>query len=190
MLEENFFFGGNRAPLFDLYLSPSLGLQAEGCHHCLCVITTNYKECVSSTQEVQGGKVCIGSGKSGQQLRPGIFRQRKKNTETLLKHYYSHDNSLDETNISFLACLCQWGWGMVPQCTQHCVVLQQQFLSGPLNAPQHIETVTEASGEGHIMGQGHGELEVSERQRGHKPEAWIVCNRELGCFSVGGRRKL
>lgn len=39
--------------------------------------------------------------------------------------------------------------------------------------------MTEASGEGHIMGQGHGELEVSEGQRGHKPEAWIMWNREL-----------
>lgn len=38
------------------------------------------------------------------------------------------------------------------------VVLQKQFLSGPLDAPQHIETVSQASGKGHVVGQGHGEV--------------------------------
>lgn len=42
------------------------------------------------------------------------------------------------------------------------VVLQQQFLSSPLDAPQHIETVSKAGDKGHVMGQGHGELEVSQ----------------------------
>ena len=48
--------------------------------------------------------------------------------------------------------------------TLPCIVLQQQLLSSPLDVPQHIEIVPEASGKGHIMGHGHSELEVSEWQ--------------------------
>ncbi len=53
-------------------------------------------------------------------------------------------------------------------------VLQQQFLSSPLDASQYIKTVSKACDKGHVMGQGHGELEVSERQRGDKPNAGII----------------
>lgn len=54
------------------------------------------------------------------------------------------------------------------------VVLQKQFLACPLDVPQHIETVSKARGEGHVVGQWHGELEVCEWQRGHKPKAEII----------------
>ena len=66
----------------------------------------------------------------------------------------------------------------LPHCTLLCIVLQEQFLSSPLDTAQHIKTVSEARSKGHVMGQGHSKLEVSEWQRGDKPGAEITLSRQ------------
>lgn len=65
---------------------------------------------------------------------------------------------------------------LIPFYNSHCtgitssgVVLKQQFLSSSLNVPQHIKAMSQTGSKRHIVGQRHGELEVSERQRGDKP---------------------
>lgn len=60
------------------------------------------------------------------------------------------------------------------------VILQQQFLSCSLDASKHIDVVSKACSKGHIMGQRHGELEVSERQGGDKPKGCIALWLYLG----------
>lgn len=56
----------------DSYLSPSVGLEAEWCHHIFGVVPTDHKQPVSGTQEVKSREVCICSGEGGKQFSPGV----------------------------------------------------------------------------------------------------------------------
>lgn len=130
------------------YLSPLFGVRAERRDHRLCVVAANDKQPVSGTQEVKGRKVCICSGQSGEQLQPGIFRQRQTQFSSVLVFK-------GKTISPGLVLL-----SVLPRRTFSCVVLQQQFLPSPLNAAQHIEAAAQAGGEGNVVGQGHGEPKV------------------------------